>query len=581
MALAGRSRRLFGRSLDRGSAARDPLAHLPAVLALAAVTLGSLWPAVVHFRSRALADRLDGTVFTWAWWAMPRAIARGESPFQTDQMFHPVGADLGLTTSAPLVSALSWPIRATLGPEAQINTVQLTAGFLAALGAYLLAYRVCRQRGPALLAGVAFTLTSHRFVHVPGHFNLIHTGVLPFGCLLFLRFTDAPSRRRALALGAFVGATFLIEPQLTLLLLLALVPLGVLHRGVLRNQLRALGGSLVLAGLVALPLLVPMVLAIAGDEVNPPDPVGASLVYSASPLSWVLPPPSHPLLGGLVGEQAPAPNIEGVVYPGLVVLGLAVAGVQIADRERRRGWVAIALVGFVLSLGPYPVFYDTDIRIPLPWFALRAVPGLEALRAPGRFALLGVLGLAVLAASTLATLARRHPRHARALVGAAIALTTLELLPADLPQRSSSVAQPFHAIADDPGDGAVLELPIRWYTGEKVVGGKATGPDDLSFVLHAIAHGQPIVSGAVSRLPDRRLDALLAVPVYRQVLALQRDPGFEDEVRFDEADLAELGIGYVAYDRDVPAPDALAYFQALDLAVLADDGTVIVWKVDP
>ncbi len=41
------------------------------------------------------------------------------------------------------------------------------------------------------------------------------------------------------------------------------------------------------------------------------------------------------------------------------------------------------------------------------------------------------------------------------------------------------------------------------------------------------------------------------------------------------------GIDFVVYHRDDPAPDALRYIEALDLPVLADDGTVIVWKVAP
>ncbi len=549
--------------------------HLPSVLALIAVTVVSLWPAVEHFRTRALIDRLDGTVFTWAWWAMPRALARGENPFRTDLMFHPVGADLALTTTAPLVSALTWPIRAALGPEAQINTVQLAAGFLAGLGAYLLAHRVCRQRRPALVAGVAFMLTSHRFVHVPGHLNLIHAGVLPFGCLLFLRFTDAPGLRRALAVGAFGGATFLVDPQLALLLVIALVPLAVVHRAALRGQGRSLLAAGGAALIVALPLLAPMALAVSHDEVNPPGPTDEAVLYSASPLAWITPPHDAVLLGGLVGERPPSPTDEGVVYPGVAVVGFAVASLWLVPAERRRGWGALAVVGVVLSLGPRLVAYDTVVDVPMPYVLLRALPGLAVQRVPGRFALIGALGLVILMASALAELTRRRPRGGPLLLAAVLALTLVDLFPTGLPQRAGTIPEPYAVIAHDPGDGAVLEIPIQWYTGEKVIGDTT----DFSFLLHATVHGQPVVSGGVSRLPDRRLDALLAVPVYQQVLALQGARGFHQRARFDEADLAALGIGYVAYDRARPEPAVLAYLEALGLDVLADDGTVIVWSV--
>jgi hypothetical protein len=545
------------------------------VLALVAVTLISLWPAVEHFRTKALADRLDATVFTWAWWAMPRALFRGENPFHTDLMFHPVGTDLALTTTTPLVSLLTWPIRAALGPEAQINSVQLAAGFLAGLGAYLLARRVVGARGPALFAGVAFTLTTSRFVHVPGHFNLIHTAVLPFGALQLLRFTDAPSLRRALALGAFTGATFLIDPQLTLLVLALFVPLAVVHRTALRGQLRHLAAGAALAGVVALPLLWPMAQAMSADEMNPAPPVEVSVLYSASPLAWVMPPSDH-VLGDLAGERSPSRDREGEVYPGLLVVALAIVGVGLMAPERRRGWPAVALVGVVLSFGPRLIAYDTTIDVPMPYALLRVLPGLDLQRVPGRFALVGVLGLVVLAAGALAEMARRSRERASLLVGAAVVLTVLDLLVTGLPQRDGTIPEPYHAIADDAGDGAVLELPVQWYTGDGVVG--IDDRADFSFLLHATVHGQPIVSGGVSRYPDRRLDALRKDPLYEQVLALQGADGFDAPARFDREDLVAAGIGYVAYDRGRPLPEALAYFEGLDLPVLADDGTVIVWS---
>jgi hypothetical protein len=315
------------------------------------------------------------------------------------------------------------------------------------------------------------------------------------------------------------------------------------------------------------------------NEVTPERPVSGSILWSASPLAWVLPPTDNVLFGDLVGERSPSPDIEGLVYPGLVVLGLAIAGVRLVEARRRRGWAAVAALGVVLSFGPYLVFYDTSIDVPLPYFLLRAIPGLDLQRAPGRFAYVGVLGMVVLAASALAELVRRHPDHARAMVGAALVLTTVDLFPTGLPQRNGTIPEPFYAIADDPGDGAVLELPVQWYTGEQVLGGDGR-LSNFSFLLHATVHGKPIVSGGVSRYPDERLDELSAIPLYQQVLSLQGAPGFDEDADFDEGDLAELDIGYVVYNRDRPEPAAFAYFDELDLRVLADDGTRIVWAVD-
>jgi hypothetical protein len=249
------------------------------------------------------------------------------------------------------------------------------------------------------------------------------------------------------------------------------------------------------------------------------------------------------------------------------------------ERQQRRGWVAIALVGFVLSLGPYLFVRDTYLRLPLPFFAVGALPGLDALRVPGRFALLGALAVHVLAAVALAELLRRSPKRSAVLLAAVAAFTLVELLPRSLPERPNEVPAAYEQIAADAGTGAVLEIPLKWSTTQGYFG--FDGHDrDFMFLLYAIEHEHPIVSGAVSRYSDSRLERLLATPTYRQVLALGGVAGFDDPARFDRADLEALGIGYVVYHRDDPVPRALRYLRSLDLPVLADDGTVIVWKVD-
>lgn len=549
---------------------------MPAFVGYAILTASVMWPAVRHFRTRAMVDGVDAAMFTWAWWAMPRALAEGQNPYRTDLIFYPVGADLELTTTAPLVSFLTWPVQAVLGSTAQVNLVQLVSMFLAGLATYFLAYRLCHHRGAAFVAGVAYALLPGRFAHVDSHLNLVETAVLPFGLLLFLRFLEGPTLRRAAALGAACGATFLIEPQLAILLGFGLVILGLRHRRAIAQQGRRLAGAAVVALVVAAPLLVPLAAAMVSGNVGEADPTSASIVYSASPLSWVVPPLDRLWLGNLVSLEPLTPTIEGIAYPGLVMLALAIGGAALIDRDRRRGWVAIAVAAFVLSLGPHPFVRDTLIDVPLPFYLLRLVPGLDAMRVPGRFALLGALALYALAAMALTELDRRVRRPwLLPLIGL---ITLVELLPGSLPSRPHEIPDPYAAIAADTAGGAVLEIPLKWSTTQGHYGFRGHD-ENFMFLLYAMEHERSIVSGAVSRYPDDDLERLLRIPAYRQLLSLGGEPGFEEPARFDRDDLADLGIGYIVYHRDDPAPRVLEHLETLDLPVLADDGTVIVWKV--
>lgn len=552
-------------------------AHAPVLAAYAGLTTIVLWPAARHFTTRPMIGGGDSSIFYWAWWHLPRAIAHGEGVFRTDGLMYPVGVDLRVTVMAPAVAALSWPVRAAWGADAQVNAVQLGSAFLAAAAAYFLILRVCRNRGVAALMGAAYAFTPYRFVQQAEHLNLIHMGLLPTGLVLALRLTEKPSVRRGALLGGWLGFAFLVEPQLGSITAIAVVVLLIGRRAPLRVLMRPASIGLLVALVVATPVLVPLVGGILDDESSTAPSAQDLAAFSSSPLSWVVPPVTHPVLGGIAEVDVLRTSSEGVASPGLLLVGLGLAGASLVAADRRRGWVLLTWVGFVLSLGPFLVVGQERVALPLPYLALRALPFMDTMRTPGRFALIGVLGICVLAAGTLAALLDQHPARRRWLLLACGAVVAFELVPGPLISRDGGAPAPYTTIADDPGAGAVLEVPLQWSTGVEIIGFEQRNV--TLFMAWATVHGKPFVGGSVSRLSDERLARLEAVPVYRQVRELQGDPGIGDPVTFGVDDLRQLGIGYVVYHRDIPVPEVLRYVKALDLPVLADDGTVVVWKV--
>lgn len=560
----------------------------------ALLTVAFYWDGIRHFGTRIMSAGGDGSTFLWAFWAMPRAALRLENPFVTDQLFHPVGADLAFHASTPSAIVLSWPVARLFGVGIALNVLQVAAALLSALGAYLLALRVCGDRRAAFFAGVAFAFVPYRFVHAAaGHFNLIHAQLLPFGLLALLRLLERPSRGRAAALGGVVGLTFLTDVYYTVFLLVGMaVLLAARRREVPTAVLGRLAGAAGVAALVALPLAVPMAQALRAGELDPLPGWGGADLRSADLVSWFLPWQAHPLWGSVVEDarRRLSAGAEGIVYPGLVVLTLAVAGREFGDRARRRGWVALAVTAGVLALGPFLQiggrsgagfsYLGREFAVPLPYLALHLVPVLNGVRVPGRFGILAILALAVLAAATLAAVARRWPARGGWAIAAATAVLVVELLPGPMPSHPVDAPSPYRAIAADPDPGAVLEIPLQWQSGVAVVGDPAPPRDFSIFLYYATVHGKPLVSGHVSRYPDERLDRLTRVPVYRQVLALAGEPGFDDPPTFDAGDLRALGIGFVVYHRDPPLPAVLEHLEGLGLEVLADDGGIVVWKVN-
>lgn len=568
-------------------------AHLPAVGGFVALTAAFFWPVFRHFTTKTLSAGGDGSTFIWSYWYMPRTALRLENPFITTHLFHPVGANLALHTTTPLEMAVSWPIAQLFGFGVAVNLLQLFAVLSSALGAYFLAAHLGADRRAAFFAGVAFAFVPYRFVHLGGHFNLIHTQFLPFGLLAFLRLVERPSRGRTVVLGAVVGATFLTDFYYTAFLLLAIAVIAIFRRPATPPApiRRDLAVAAAVAAVVAAPLAVPLLVAVGRGELDPLPGWGGADVYSADLISWFLPAADHPWWGSVVARARSGLSAggEGLAYPGLVVLALALVGRELRGGPSRRGWVALFGVTAMLSLGPFlqvggasgSVFsyLGRQFAVPLPYMALHLVPVLDSVRVPGRFAIVAILALDVLAALTLTAIARRWPRWAWASVGAAIAVTVVEFLPGRLPMHAVGAPSPYERIAADAGADAVLEIPLQWQSGAGPIGDRAARRDHTIFMYYAVAHGKPLVSGYVARYPEKRLRRLIAIPLYRQVLALGDEPGFEDEPTFDRDDLRQLGIGYVVYHRDRPQPRALEYVATLGLEVLADDGTVIVWKV--
>jgi hypothetical protein len=565
------------------------------------LSIGFMWPMIVHMRTR-IVGGADTNIILWAYWHFPKSLGRFQNPFSTNLLFFPVGANLAFGADAPLVAVLTWPFAHVLGIGGTANLFQVIAVYLSALGAYALAFHVCRDRWASFFAGAAFAFAPYRFFHAQGHLHVIHTELIAFGLLAIVRLHERPTRGRAVTLGVVIGVTFMVDLYFTVFLLLAalVVSLWNWRRSLSREfGLRWLQTGVV-ALVVSLPLFLPMVNAYRAGEAQPYPAFGGAELHSADLLAWVLPPPNHPVLKRWTAKayRGIKSSPEGWVYPGLTTIALAVAGFASWRKAGRGLWLLLAGVNGILALGPflhvngwtgsrYEVF-GSRFSVPLPFFVFHRTPVLSGVRAPGRFGIVTILALTVLAALGLTRLRERSLRLGAGVTIACLALLIFEFLPPPLPTFSARVPRVYDAIASDPGTGAVLDVPLEWKTGITAYGDPRRGSDHSRAMFFATVHGKSLAGGYVSFLSDVRLKELSDITVYRQVMAMQgerlfrRDPGFgRRAATFTVEDLRVLGIGFVVCHREPAAERACSYLAGLRLPVLAEGDGIIAWKVPP
>jgi hypothetical protein len=319
------------------------------------------------------------------------------------------------------------------------------------------------------VAGAAFAFAPFR-LEQDGHMHVISSGGIPLALALGVR--GYRLRRPWVVLAAFAVATWQLSLGFSLGLPLTYLGavIGLVAAVVwLRRGRPALDRRLVVATAAGIVLFGGFAAVISrpyfrvADE-HPEATRGPAEVasYSGPAYAFLIAPEENPIWGGATAglrddlERIP----EKTLFPGLVIVALAIAGLWSSTYPRRTRLalgVAAAAIS-VLALGfkeeggllwPYRVVYET-------------LPGWEGIRTPGRLVTFSALGLALLAAAG-AELAARAARSRTAARAAPVAVATA-LAAAVVVEGRGLPFDPFDDLAqpsppDAPVDVSALPAP--------------------------------------------------------------------------------------------------------------------------
>jgi hypothetical protein len=561
-----------------------------------ALTLLLTWPLAANFTTAIPGDGFDGWQNYWnLWWMREATLRLQTSPFFTHLLYYPTGASLLFHTLNPFNGLLAMPLQLLGGVAVAYNSVVLFSFVAGGFGAYLLALQTLAWTGQgttrstrpaAFVAGIVYTFSPFHFAHLLGHMQVLSLEWLPFYALYLLRAWQSPPGSRrclgdALKAGLFLVLSALCDWYYALYLLLFTV-LAVAYFACRRARMWDAGAAsnwrhllavpliaFVLFAVALSPLLVPMVLEARGGEYLVPDPAH-SLTLSADLLAFFTPPQFHPLWGQAaraISDRFASPPSEHTVFAGYVPLLLGLAAlVALRRNPPARFWGLSLVTFFVLALGPVLHVGGRSLGIPLPYrLVSAAVPFMYLIRSLSRFDVMVMLSLGVLVALGLRWLKGRA--GIATLVGA---LVCLEFLAAPYPLSHIDTPPFFYELAKEPGEFAVVALPMDW--------------DRPNVLLYQTVHGKPLISAYTSRANP--LSIVERTPLFQNWRFLGPDIIEADLGAVGSSVLNTFNVRYVILDtwQMPPGPEREATLaiteRALAAAPLAyDDGRLIVYRV--
>jgi hypothetical protein len=414
-----------------------------------ALTAVMTWPLAANFTT-ALAHPEDPAITTWILdWSFHALVHQPLALFDAN-IFHPHRLTFAFSENLLGIAVPLLPLHlAGMAPITIHNVALFLAFALSGYGAYVLARVVTGSTGAAIASGIFFAFFSFRFTHLP-HLQHLWALWLPLMLAALIHFAAKPTWRRA----ALLGAAFLMN-GLTNLHWFAFgsVAIGLSVLLLARRERRYWMGAAAAIGIACvalLPMLLPYqrVAELYGTRVN----AAETISYSANARDWLVAPLQSRWYAHSLGDAGVNP--ERWLFPGVLVLLFALAGLVRTQKDRARGiavlWIAL---GFLGSLGLNTPFGRM----------LFEIPPFSGIRTPARWSFIAYTGLALLAACGIASLTRSLRPRSRHAVHAVIAiLFVVELFPAPLRWYLAVPENPpvYDWLASGRTEGPIVELPL-------------------------------------------------------------------------------------------------------------------------
>jgi hypothetical protein len=327
----------------------------------------------------------------------------------------------------------------------------------------------------------------------------------------------------------------------------AIVKLRRGERAAILPMVRSILPGVVLWAVLSAPILIPTALAIESGDYTL-NHGGDADGYSPDALSYFIP---SPLWGpGEFANNFEQPfstrsgSIETTMFLGFTPLLLAVSAILHRRKSPLstsiRFWSVVFAFFAVMSLGVHLRVFAIEWFVPMPFKLLQQVPLIGTRRVPGRMIIVGMLALGVLATIGISTLAKTYGRSLRHAVPIfaclAVAVLCAEYWNAPVSLASYHVPPIYEEIGKEPGQFAVLDLPLGRITGTSLVGDvDGAAMSDYAEVID----GKRSIGGYLSRAQEKNLQWVRQEPGLGYLMCLDCN-GFPRDIDQDAQGVRSL-----------------------------------------
>lgn len=469
------------------------------------------WPLALHPARYSRNDNGDAMLNEWILAWVEHQLPRDPMHLFEGNIFYPAHDVLAFSEPLIVPAVMGAPFAWAGASPVLVFNLMLIAGF--ALTAFATYWVIESWTGDAiagLLAGSIFAFNTHTLTRL-AHVQAAHLYGLPLALLALERLIRGGPARHAILLALWIAALAYTSGY-SFVFAAMMLPIAFVVRTRewwpnRRTAIPKIALGAVLAAAIILPLAIPyarvardqhMVRTI--DVVRDYSATAKGYLATAGRLHFAL--WSHALFRDPVDS----------FFPGFAIL--VMAGVAIAAAIRRASpdsgllrarvamLTAIAIGGFVLSLGPSTPVYGWLFTI---------FPPMQGLRAAARFGNLFLLGVAMLGGLGLA--AWNTPRW---LAIAILVIANAESLRAPFVYRDfSGIPGVYRLLASEPGRVVVAEQPFfpRWAIFE-----------NAPYELDSTAYWRPLMNGYSGYTPDtyqRYADDFWYFPEDRAIKAMK------------------------------------------------------------